>query len=100
MIYEDKGGQHPVIHIVVAPGGENVPWDKPLPDAEKTDIYFLSGPIAAAILEGGMTSGKPSVGLRIDLPDGRVVIQQTSVAALEGLLGACRGVAQRKEGAH
>jgi hypothetical protein len=31
-------------------------------------------------LEAGMTSGKPSVALRTDLPDGRIVIAETSLA--------------------
>jgi hypothetical protein len=33
-------------------------------------------------LEGGMQSGKPSLALRLDLPDGRVVIAETSLALL------------------
>lgn len=33
---------------------------------------------AVALLPGGMASGKASVTLRIDLPDGRVVLAQTS----------------------
>lgn len=32
-----------------------------------------------AALSGGMTSGLPSVSFRINLPDGRVVIAQTSM---------------------
>mgnify|MGYP001566745221 CR=1 FL=1 len=34
------------------------------------------------ILEDGMKSGAYSVGLRLDLPDGRVVLAETSWAAL------------------
>lgn len=36
------------------------------------------GKMAVAVLERGMTSGKPSVALRIDLPDGRTVVAETS----------------------
>ena len=38
--------------------------------------------IAMAALPGGMTSGKTSVAIRIDLPDGRVVVAETSLALL------------------
>ena len=42
-------------------------------------------------LAGGMASGRPSVMFRFDLPDGRVVIAQTSLAlfqvAAAGLTG-------------
>lgn len=34
--------------------------------------------IAVNVLDSGMKSGQPSVGLRIDLPDGRTVLAQTS----------------------
>lgn len=37
-------------------------------------------PIGVGGLAGGMSSGKPSVALRIDLPDGRHVIAETSLA--------------------
>ena len=37
-------------------------------------------PIQIASLPGGMASGKTSVCLRLDLPDGRVVLAQTSLA--------------------
>ena len=39
-------------------------------------------PIAIAALKGGMTSGKPSVAIRLDLPDGRTVIAETSLTLL------------------
>jgi len=37
-------------------------------------------PIALAVLPGGMESGAPSVMFRIDLPDGRVLLAETSMA--------------------
>mgnify|MGYP001569726087 CR=1 FL=1 len=44
------------------------------------------------LLKGGMQSGKPSVGLRLDLPDGRVVVAETSWQAFL----AAAGVLQAK----
>lgn len=35
--------------------------------------------IEVAALSGGMTSGRPSVMFRIDLPDGRTVMAETSM---------------------
>lgn len=37
------------------------------------------GGIAFAGLDGGMVSGRASVSIRIDLPDGRVVLTETSL---------------------
>lgn len=47
----------------------------------KQDIIHLSddADMEIAGLSGGMTSGRPSVALRINLPDGRVVIAETSM---------------------
>ncbi len=36
-------------------------------------------PIGITALEGGMASGRVSVMLRLDLPDGRVVLAETSL---------------------
>lgn len=51
-------------------------------------------PIQIGALEAGMTSGRPSVAIRIDLPDGRIVVAETSLrlfqmanAALLGRFG-------------
>jgi hypothetical protein len=35
-------------------------------------------PIQAAVLDAGMASGLPSIVLRVDLPDGTVVLAETS----------------------
>jgi hypothetical protein len=46
-------------------------------------IHLADGTlIAMAALPGGMTSGQTSVSIRIDLPDGRVVVAETSLALL------------------
>jgi hypothetical protein len=39
-------------------------------------------PIGFALFEIGTTSGKPSVTIRIDLPDGRTVLAETTLALL------------------
>lgn len=52
---------------------------------EKRDqvIHLAEGAhIAIAALPGGMTNGKTSVSIRIDLPDGRVVVAETSLTLL------------------
>jgi hypothetical protein len=36
--------------------------------------------VEVAVLPGGMSTGKPSVTIRFDMPDGRVVLGQTSMA--------------------
>jgi hypothetical protein len=63
--------------IIFIGKGEDGPWrdlqDKPI-------IHLGNGTkaIQIGVLEGGMTSGLPSVALRIDLPDGQTVIAETS----------------------
>ncbi len=51
-----------------------------LRDMPSNKIVWLpeTAMIQVAALDGGMSSGKPSVTFRIDLPDGRVVLAQTS----------------------
>lgn len=50
-----------------------------------------SPPIEMAVLEGGMVSGRPSVAFRFDLPDGRVLVAETSVANFLAVAAAVRG---------
>lgn len=61
-------------------------------------LTWLSGnddpPIQIGALEGGMRGGAPSVAIRLDLPDGRIVVAETSLrlfqmanAALVGRFG-------------
>ena len=35
-------------------------------------------PMQVAVLDAGMTSGQPSVGIRLDLPDGQTIVAETS----------------------
>ena len=48
-------------------------------------------PIQVCTLDGGMTSGNPSVAIRIDLPDGSVVVAETSVRLFQMAAAAMRG---------
>jgi hypothetical protein len=48
-------------------------------------------PIQIATLDGGMASGNPSVMIRIDLPDGKVVLAETSVKLWQMCAAAMRG---------
>jgi hypothetical protein len=56
------------------------------PDLHTKELIHLGNdapPIGLAVLPGGMLSGRTSVSFRIDLPDGRVVIAETSFALLD-----------------
>lgn len=64
--------------------------------ADKAVIHLGSDapPIQIAAMIGGMSGGAPSVAIRIDLPDGRIVVAETSLrlfqmanAALLGRFG-------------
>ena len=56
------------------------------------EVIHIMTPISVTGLPGGMESGATSVAMRIDLPDGRVVIVETSLALF---LAAGRGIAAR-----
>jgi hypothetical protein len=59
-----------------------------MPEANK--IYMEDSTLSIACLKNGMTSGRPSLVMRINLPDGRVLIFQTS---MRGFLSAASIVA-------
>ena len=46
--------------------------------------------LSIAALSKGMTSGKPSVSIRIDLPDGKIVVVETSMRLFLGAAEAFR----------
>lgn len=79
----------PALHIIA--DGDNA-WPD-LRDRMDTVIH-ITAPFAITALASGMTSGKTSVALRIDLPDGRTVIAETSLA----LLGAAVDTFRAKYG--
>lgn len=87
----------PVMKVIL----EEPTW--PDLDGKRDQLTWLSGhddpPIQIGALEGGMVGGsggdgRPSVAIRIDLPDGRIVVAETSLrlfqmanAALLGRFG-------------
>lgn len=55
--------------------------DAAFEDLQGRDVIHLADgapPIQVAVLDGGLASGRPSVALRIDLPDGRAVVAETT----------------------
>lgn len=51
------------------------------PPTDRSKIIHLgngAGPMRVGVLSAGMTSGLPSVMIRHDLPDGQVVLAETS----------------------
>jgi hypothetical protein len=61
----------------------NLQGDGAWPDLLSNErVIECQGPIKMALLRGGMVSGRASVTIRLDLPDGRVVLTQTSLALL------------------
>jgi hypothetical protein len=77
----------PAIHV-------NFEGDGAWPDLQGPDapelIHILSD-WHLAVLENGMASGLPSLALRFDLPDGRVMIAETSLAVWAAATAALRG---------
>ena len=73
----------PVLDVIVE--GDNC-W----PDLLDKEVLYLGAEarIGLAALAGGMASGRPSVSIRINLPDGRVVWAQTSLRLLQVAVGA------------
>ena len=50
-------------------------------DLSVEDVIHIAGespPLQVAVLDGGLVSGRPSVAIRADLPDGRTVVVETS----------------------
>ncbi len=65
-----------MIAVVIKLDGDNA-W----PDLDGKEIVHLANdapPMQVAVLDMGMTSGRPSVAVRLDLPDGRTVVAETS----------------------
>ena len=63
---------------------------------EKSDIIHRKAPFTVASLAKGMKSGHPTLAIRIDLPDNKVLIQETSVAAWLAVARALEGKYGRK----
>lgn len=60
-------------------------WDDPMLKIknDNSELYWVrDGTMEMSALEEGMSSGRPSVVFKIDLPDGRVVFVETSLRSL------------------
>ncbi len=54
--------------------GEERPWR----DVPQDKVLLPEGILEAHVLEGGMASGKPSIAFQFNLPDGQVMLTETS----------------------
>jgi hypothetical protein len=86
----------PMMHIITE--GDQC-WPD-LPQLEQAGQLLLAmgreaQAIEVALLRGGMVGGGPSVTLRITLPDGRVVLTETSLALFGLAADSLRAAAQR-----
>lgn len=91
----------PALPLRLIPHGDEC-WPDLAEKALRGEVIHLAGEgLALALLPSGMSSGAASVALRIDLPDGRTVVCETSMALLEGAVrafqGALAGIAERAE---
>ena len=80
----------PVIRMLFLDEGDPPAWDvpNPLPDSW---VHMADPLIQIVGIEKGMQSGRPSVMIRLDLPDGRVVIAETSLDAFQTANAVLRG---------
>ncbi len=86
---------------IILDGDNCWPDLKPVLDAGK----LLHAPIkAVALLRGGMESGKHSVSVRIDFPDGQIAVVETSLelflAAADAFRGRLKFEAEQAKSAH
>jgi hypothetical protein len=66
---------HPYIELKL--DGEGA-WPDLVEKREHGELIHVGG-FELGALEAGMESGRPSIAIRIDLPDGRVVIAESSL---------------------
>ena len=81
----------PVIKLIL--DGDNAFFDL---QGRESDIIHRTAPFTVAALARGMRSGHPSLAIRIDLPEKKVLIQETSVAAWLAVARALEGKYGRK----
>jgi hypothetical protein len=83
--------------LQIHPSAEGI-WPDLQPLALEGQLLQAMGPdapaIEVALLRGGMVSGAPSVTIRINLPDGRVVLTETSLQLFLAAADALRAAAQ------
>lgn len=84
--------EEPFVHVSVYCDGEGC-W----PDlVQRPEAVIEARLTSVARLPHGMASGKSSVTIRIDLPDGRVVLAQTSLAILDAAARIFVGAEQQQ----
>ena len=78
----EKGEVMNIIKVILE--GDNCWTDlaEKIQDGKVT--WLRGGNISIAALSKGTTSGRPSISIRIDLPDGKVVIAETSLRLFLG----------------
>jgi hypothetical protein len=65
----------PVLTVIMA--GDNC-WPDLKDNPKLVHLGEGAKPLQVAILDGGMSTGRPSISIRADLPDGTIVIAETS----------------------
>lgn len=80
-------------YLNISAEGDNV-WPDLLEKRES--IIHVTEGMHIAALSSGMESGKPSVAIRIDLPDGSVVIAETSMRLFLGAAEVFRARYQKE----
>lgn len=67
----------PALNLAFMGLQDETPW----PDLKGKSVIHLgkgAPPIGVAVMEHGMTSGQPSIAMRLTLPNGETVIAETS----------------------
>lgn len=72
----------PTIEVKIVREGPHEDQEPVFPDLaqDRENVVHVVRTWRVAVLNGGMSSGLPSVALAIPLPDGRTVIAETSLA--------------------
>lgn len=70
----------PIVDLKFIEEGDNC-WPELKEKIAEGKVVHTTDTLHVAYLQGGMKSGKGSITLRYDLPDGRVVLAETSAAA-------------------
>lgn len=65
----------PILSVFLDGDGGLTDWV----DRDKIHLGNNAPPIRILALSGGMTSGRPSIAIGIELPDGRVVVAETGM---------------------
>ena len=79
-----------MIALTIDLNGDNA-W----PDLRGKPFIHLGNdapPIQVALIDHGMASGRPSIAIRLDLPDGQTVIAETTARLF---VSAARGIESR-----